>query len=309
MNRYKKHYNNIVCYDLIFKDHFINIMQLPKIDNVVLNIGLGQNAILDKKQIVTTLTALELITGQKSCQTRAKKSIDKFKLRQNMPIGCKVTLRNKNMFNFMDKLTNKVLPNMDEISDLIASTEARRKKTNMASNLLVKQGKDFLQKRYFYFEPSVNHALQKSRLVGVQKGLDNDTTGIVSSEGKTAVAASGDAKTKVRELGDSSKFIDFVPLMHFFSNLPVAKATNGSPFSRKKETVPPKNTDSVLSINFGISDFFYFNDIPYEKFSSNSSYGLNVVIRITSLKKKKSNHLLHPTYLLSSFQLPLGIAA
>jgi ribosomal protein L5 len=298
MNRYKKHYNNIVCYDLIFKDHFINIMQLPKIDNIILNIGLGKNAILDKKQIVTTLTALELITGQKSCQTRAKKSIDKFKLRQNMPIGCKVTLRNKNMFNFMDKLTNKVLPNMDEISDLIASTETRRKKTNIASNLFVKKGKDFLQKRYFYFEPSINKALQNK--VGIQqKKMQEETT--------TNLAIGGCSRNI--SLGDSSKVLDSFLLLHFFNNISIA--TNASNLSRRKKCLFSKkaSNENILSINFGISDFFYFNDIPYDKFSSNSSYGLNIIIRITSLKKKKSNHLLYPNYLLSSFQLPLGISS
>lgn len=300
MNRYKKHYNNIVCYDLLFKDHFINIMQLPKIDNIILNIGLGKNAILDKKQIVTTLTALELITGQKSCQTRAKKSIDKFKLRQNMPIGCKVTLRNKNMFNFMDKLTNKVLPNMDEISDLIASTETRRKKTNVTNGNFFVEKSLLQRRRCLHFEPSINKALQNQ--VGLQPNHKN-------LQAETIPALGGRTNHGNSSFGDSSNFPYFVPL--FFNNLSVVP--NASNFSRRERFLSSKKAskgnENILSINFGISDFFYFNEIPYDKFSSNSSYGLNIIIRITRLKKKKSNHLLHPNYFLSSFQLPLGIPA
>lgn len=112
MNRFQKHYENIVCYDLLFKDYFINVMQLPKVDQITINTGIGLGAVLDKRRILTTLLGLELLSGQRPETTRAKKSIDKFKLREKMPIGCKVTLRNKPLHIFIDRLVNFALPNM-----------------------------------------------------------------------------------------------------------------------------------------------------------------------------------------------------
>lgn len=112
MNRFQKHYENIVCYDLLFKDYFTNVMQLPKVDQITINTGIGLGAVLDKRRILTTLLGLELVSGQRPEITRAKKSIDKFKLREKMPIGCKVTLRNKPLHIFIDRLVNFALPNM-----------------------------------------------------------------------------------------------------------------------------------------------------------------------------------------------------
>lgn len=116
MNRFQKHYDHIVCYDIVFKDNFQNVMQLPKLEKIVLNTGIGKKAIIDRKQIIVALFTIELITGQKGCITRAKKSIDKFKLREKMPIGCKVTLRKQKACSFLDRLINIVLPNIEGLN-------------------------------------------------------------------------------------------------------------------------------------------------------------------------------------------------
>lgn len=121
MNRLQKYYENIVTSDLLLKDHYVDVMQLPQLTKITLNTGIGLKAILDKKQILTALLSMQLISGQRPVITRAKKSIDKFKLRVNMPIGCKVTLRKSNLFEFMDRFINIILPVMDSSNDLFSS--------------------------------------------------------------------------------------------------------------------------------------------------------------------------------------------
>jgi hypothetical protein len=99
-----------------------NVMQMPKLHNVNLNssTGVGKGAVsIDRKQMIGALFTLEFISGQKPSITRAKKSIDKFKLREKMMIGCKVTLRKKKMFFFLDRLINIVLSDHGS-SDLMA---------------------------------------------------------------------------------------------------------------------------------------------------------------------------------------------
>ena len=118
MNRLKKHFQYIVCYDIIFKDRFVNIMQIPKLRKIVLNTGLGKSVVSDRRQIIPALFVLGQTLGQKANITRAKKSVDKFKLREQMPVGGMVTLRNSNMCNFLDCLVNIILPaNMEGLSD------------------------------------------------------------------------------------------------------------------------------------------------------------------------------------------------
>lgn len=111
--RFQKHSDRVARYDILFKDNFENVMQLPKLDKIVLNTGIGKQAVLDRKRTVEALFTMELITGQKGSITRAKKSIDKFKLREKMPIGCKTTLRKQNAFRFLDRLTHTALPNIE----------------------------------------------------------------------------------------------------------------------------------------------------------------------------------------------------
>lgn len=84
-------------------------MQMPKLARINLNTGVGKGAVIDRKQMIGALFTLEFISGQKPCITRAKKTIDKFKLREKMMIGCKVTLRKKKMYFFLDRLINIVL--------------------------------------------------------------------------------------------------------------------------------------------------------------------------------------------------------
>lgn len=137
MNRLNKHFNQVTLCDLVSKDHFTNVMQLPYLNKIVLNIGLGQKLISNKKEIVKTLLALELIASQRAVPTKAKKSIDKFKLKKNMMIGSKLTLRRKNMFFFLDRLTNDVLPSLERLE------EFHRKYRRLSSSSLKKAAKDF----------------------------------------------------------------------------------------------------------------------------------------------------------------------
>ena len=93
------------------KDEFgyENIMAVPKLEKIVVNAGVGE-AVEDQKELDTVRENIALITGQQPVKTRAKKSVSAFKLREDMPIGCKVTLRNKIMYEFLDRLVNLALP-------------------------------------------------------------------------------------------------------------------------------------------------------------------------------------------------------
>ncbi len=86
-----------------------NLMAVPKLQKIVINVGVG-DAINDKKVLDTVIENVALITGQQPVATKAKKSISNFKLREGMPIGCKVTLRSRIMFEFLDRLINLALP-------------------------------------------------------------------------------------------------------------------------------------------------------------------------------------------------------
>lgn len=121
MNRLHKYFRDVVGFDLLFKDHYLNVMELPQLNKITFNTGIGLKAILDKKQILTVVLNMELITGQRPVITRAKKSIDKFKLREKMPVGCKVTLRKNNLYTFLDRFINIILPVMDNSNDIFNS--------------------------------------------------------------------------------------------------------------------------------------------------------------------------------------------
>ena len=109
MARLKEKYVNETVAKLKEKFSYENIMQVPKLEKIVINMGLGE-AIQNPKAIDAAVGDLSLITGQKPVVTRAKKSIAGFKLREGMPIGVKVTLRGERMFEFADKLFNIALP-------------------------------------------------------------------------------------------------------------------------------------------------------------------------------------------------------
>ncbi|MCL6597448.1 50S ribosomal protein L5 [Alicyclobacillus macrosporangiidus] len=109
MSRLAERYRNQVVPELMKKFNYKSVMQVPRIEKVVVNMGLGE-AVQNPKAIDSAVADLTAITGQKPVVTRAKKSIAQFRVRQGMPIGVKVTLRGERMFHFLDKLMNIALP-------------------------------------------------------------------------------------------------------------------------------------------------------------------------------------------------------
>ena len=109
MSRLMERYQNEVVKSLMEKFNYSSRMQAPKIEKIVLNIGVG-DAVSNSKLLDEAVNELSLISGQKPVITKAKKSIAGFKLREGMPIGCKVTLRGERMYEFLDKLINVSLP-------------------------------------------------------------------------------------------------------------------------------------------------------------------------------------------------------
>ncbi|PZE19128.1 50S ribosomal protein L5 [Paenibacillus xerothermodurans] len=107
--RLKERFLNEVTPSLMQKFDYSSVMQVPKIEKVVINMGVGE-AVSNSKVLDVAVQDLQLIAGQKPVVTRAKKSIAGFKLRENMPIGVKVTLRGERMYHFLDKLFNVALP-------------------------------------------------------------------------------------------------------------------------------------------------------------------------------------------------------
>lgn len=108
-SRLKEIYQNEIVDALMKKFGYKNIMEVPKIEKVVINMGVGE-AKENAKILDAAIGDLEIITGQKAVITRAKKSVANFKIREGMPIGCKVTLRGNKMYEFVDRLINLALP-------------------------------------------------------------------------------------------------------------------------------------------------------------------------------------------------------
>ncbi|MFZ5634516.1 MAG: 50S ribosomal protein L5 [Bacillota bacterium] len=109
MSRLKEKYKNEVVKAMMQKFGYKNIMEVPKLEKVVINVGVGE-AIQNSKALDAAVNDIATITGQRPVITRAKKSIAAFKLRQGMKIGCKVTLRGDRMYHFVDKLFSVALP-------------------------------------------------------------------------------------------------------------------------------------------------------------------------------------------------------
>lgn len=107
--RLKEKYRNEAIPALMKEFSYRNVMQVPRLEKVVLNVGLGE-AVQNIKLLDAAQKELSMITGQKAVSTKAKKSIATFKLREGMPIGCKVTLRGERMYEFLDKLISTALP-------------------------------------------------------------------------------------------------------------------------------------------------------------------------------------------------------
>ena len=117
MNRLEEKYRNEVVPSLMERHSYKTIMLVPKIEKIVVNMGVG-DAVANSKMLDAAIEDLEKITGQKAVATTAKKSIASFKLREGHKIGCKVTLRGEKMYNFLDKLISISLPRVRDFRGL-----------------------------------------------------------------------------------------------------------------------------------------------------------------------------------------------
>lgn len=115
--RLKQHYNEVLKDALANEFGYANTMQVPRLDKVVLNMGVGEG-VNDSKKVNAAAADLSLIAGQKPVITKARKSIATFKLREGMPIGAKVTLRKNRMYEFIDRLVNIALPRVRDFRGL-----------------------------------------------------------------------------------------------------------------------------------------------------------------------------------------------
>ena len=107
--RLKEYYNKTLKPELVKQFGYANTMEVPRLDKIVLNMGVGEG-VQDQKKVQSAAEELGLIAGQRPVITRAKKSIAAFKLREGMPVGCKVTLRHDRMYEFLDRLVTVALP-------------------------------------------------------------------------------------------------------------------------------------------------------------------------------------------------------
>jgi len=117
MNRLEEKYKNEVVPSLMSKHNYKTVMLVPKIEKIVVNMGVG-DAVANSKMLEAAISDLEKITGQKAVETKAKKSISSFKLREGNKIGCKVTLRGERMYTFLDKLISISLPRVRDFRGL-----------------------------------------------------------------------------------------------------------------------------------------------------------------------------------------------
>jgi len=117
MNRLEEKYKNEVVPSLMSKHNYSTVMLVPKIEKIVVNMGVG-DAVANSKMLEAAVSDLEKITGQKPIETAAKKSISSFKLREGNKIGCKVTLRGEKMYTFLDKLISISLPRVRDFRGL-----------------------------------------------------------------------------------------------------------------------------------------------------------------------------------------------
>ncbi len=115
--RFKNKYRDEVVSQLMEQFQYKTVMQVPRIAKIVLNQGIGA-ATQDKKMVDTAVVEMTTIAGQKAVPTKAKNSISNFKLREEMPIGCKVTLRNNQMYEFMDRLVTVSLPRVRDFKGI-----------------------------------------------------------------------------------------------------------------------------------------------------------------------------------------------
>ncbi len=119
--RLKQQYQDVIKGELEKEFSYQNVMQVPRLDKVVLNIGVGE-AVNDSKKVKAAAADLGLIAGQRPVITKARKSIAAFKLREGMPVGAKVTLRKNRMYEFLDRLVNIALPRVRDFRGLSAKS-------------------------------------------------------------------------------------------------------------------------------------------------------------------------------------------
>jgi len=121
MSRLREHYDQVIKPALLAEFKYTNPLQVPRLDKIVINMGVGE-AVADSKKIDAAVGELALISGQKPIVIKARKSISTFKLREGMPIGCKVTLRRERMYEFLDRLVNTALPQVRDFRGLSAKS-------------------------------------------------------------------------------------------------------------------------------------------------------------------------------------------
>ena len=121
MSRLKEQYQNEIVDAMIKKFGYKNIMEVPKLDKIVVNMGVGE-AKENAKLLEAAIKDMEAITGQKAVATKAKNSIANFKIREGMAIGCKTTLRGEKMYEFMDRLINLALPRVRDFRGVSAES-------------------------------------------------------------------------------------------------------------------------------------------------------------------------------------------
>ena len=119
--RMRTRYDDVIVKAMTEKFGYKNAMEVPKIEKIVLNMGVGE-ATQDKKKVESAAAEMELIAGQKPVVTKAKKSIAQFKLREGMPIGCKVTLRRERMYEFLDRLITIAMPRIRDFRGVSATS-------------------------------------------------------------------------------------------------------------------------------------------------------------------------------------------
>jgi large subunit ribosomal protein L5 len=148
-SRFQTYYNRVVAQDMLLKQNYNTIFELPNLKKITLHTS-SKQYLTDKKQIIPALLGLKLITGQKATLTYAKKAIATFKLRKNQILGCKVSLRKQSLYFFLDRLVTIVLPRLRDFSGL--NTKSITKTGNFSiglDNLLIFPE---LENHYEFFE-------------------------------------------------------------------------------------------------------------------------------------------------------------
>lgn len=130
MSRLKEFYNETVVPEMMKQFGYKSIMEVPRIEKITLNMGVGE-AVADKKVMEHAVSDLEKIAGQKPVVTLARKSIAGFKIRDNYPVGCKVTLRRERMFEFLDRLVTVALPRVRDFRGISGKSFDGRGNYNM----------------------------------------------------------------------------------------------------------------------------------------------------------------------------------